>query len=111
VRPLRKARLAGKTLQGSVIRTLWGPEWARLLFFTAGTKYCHDGGMAVPTITASACQGSKTAMMAFRAALGKAGLQQIRKGSMIRALFGPGWTRLPFRACDVPDEVRERVQP
>jgi len=29
----------------AAIRSIWGQEWARLPF-TAGNKYCHNGGMA-----------------------------------------------------------------
>jgi hypothetical protein len=56
VRPLRKARLAGKTLQGSMIRTLWGPEWARLPFLACAGSTATTGARSSPPTAAAANQ-------------------------------------------------------
>src|SRR6266516_4105046 len=43
-------RVNGRHLCPSIV----GP---RRMFFHGGNKYCHNGGMASPTITASVCRG------------------------------------------------------
>jgi hypothetical protein len=62
----------------------------------SGTKHFHNGGTA-PASSGGGCQGSKMAMMAAsHGSLEQTGCGEKGLGSVIRALWGSGWTRLPL---------------
>lgn len=46
--PPKSRRLAGKAVQGTIIRALWAPRSGALLFFAQREKYCHNGGHGRP---------------------------------------------------------------
>jgi hypothetical protein len=51
-RPPRNHRYAGEMHCGAGIRVLWGQRWPCLPFFAHRERYCHNGGMTRPTISA-----------------------------------------------------------
>jgi hypothetical protein len=60
--PLKPPDLQEKHPLGSGVRALWGPGWTRLPFYSR-EKYCQNGGMVFAHHPASACLGSKMAIM------------------------------------------------
>jgi hypothetical protein len=74
-----------------------GQQWTRLHLPQTGEVLPERGHGLRPPIEASASQGSKMAMMAPVAVPRKLSIcREKGLGSMIRALWGPEWTRLPF---------------
>ena len=89
---------AGKNAWVSMIHVLWCPGWTRLPCLSHPQEVLPQRGHGPrPPITASACQGVQDgddgplpAVSRKRCLAGEKGL-----GSVIRALWGQQWTRLP----------------